>query len=218
MNHRHGKASEAKQWEEHRDLRNPIAKTRTPGQSESHDDATADTLRNSGVGGPLTQHHRHVSGVPSPVASDTSSAEESRECWMSNNFDNSSSSGWEYSSMPTVALSQTQPPPAPSTLPTLEISPGVHARLRGADETWKAIENDYYMPAECICCESTIFCIQDADYVLCPDCRVVSRMEGLSSCGMGGVGLGFKYEALARWQDAILKDQLCRRSHVELQG
>jgi hypothetical protein len=211
MNHHHGKVSKAEQWDEHQDLQDPIAKTRTPGQNESHS-----TVRNSGVGGPLSHHHRHVSGVPSLVASDASTAEESRECWMDNYFDNSSSSAWECSSMP--ELSHIAPPPAPSPMSTIEISPGVHARLRGADETWKAIKNDYYMPAECICCESTIFCIQDADYVLCPDCRVVIRMEGLSSRGMGGVGLGFKYEALARWQDAILKDQLGRRPHAQFQG
>jgi hypothetical protein len=101
----------------------------------------------------------------------------------------------------------------PPSLPqmTIEISPGVHVRLRGASETWKAIENDFYMSAECICCESMIFCIQNADFVLCRDCRVVSRMEGVSSREMGGVGLGFKYEDLARWQDAILKEQLRRR-------
>jgi predicted RNA-binding Zn-ribbon protein involved in translation (DUF1610 family) len=93
---------------------------------------------------------------------------------------------------------------------TIEISPGHHVRLRGADETWKAIENDYYMPTECISCESTIFCIQNADFVLCPDCRVVSRMDGVSSRGVGGVGLGFKHEDLARWQGAILKKSLGR--------
>ena len=154
--------------------------------------------------------------MPSLVESEESSGEESRECWMSNNVDNSSSSGWECSSIPEV--SQAEPPPAlPSSLPfhpTIEISPGVHVRLRGADETWKAVENDFYMPAECICCESTIFCIQNADYILCPDCRVVSRMEDISSNGMGGVGLGFKYEDLARWQESILRDQSSRRPDV----
>jgi hypothetical protein len=30
-------------------------------------------------------------------------------------------------------------------------------------------------------------------------------LEGSSSRGMGGVGLGFKYEDLARWQDDILR-------------
>jgi hypothetical protein len=204
MNHHHGKANEqAGPCDEHHDLRDPIGKIRASEQRES----PHSNVRNSG---PLS---RDTSGVPSLVASDASSTEESRECWMSNNFDNSSSSGWECSSVP--ALSQMPlPPKAPPALPTIEISPGVEVRLRGADETWKAIENDYYMPAECICCESTIFCIQDADYVLCPDCRVVSRMEGLSSRGMGGVGLGFKYEALARWQDTILRDRLSRRPHV----
>jgi hypothetical protein len=81
-----------------------------------------------------------------------------------------------------------QMPPSSSSQPTIEISPGVHVLLRGAGDTWKAIEHDYYMPAECVCCESTIFCIQNADFVLCPDCRVVSRMEGDSSRRMGGAG------------------------------
>jgi hypothetical protein len=204
MNHHHGKANEGGPYDEYQDLRDPIGKTRAPAQRVSHSN-----VRNSG---PLSHHNRHASGMPSLVASHESSEEES-ESWMSNNFDNSSSSGWECSSM---AASSEMPllPPAPPAMQTIEISPGVQVRLRGADETWKAVENDYYMPAECICCESTIFCIQDADYVLCPDCRVVSRMEGLSSRGMGGVGLGFKYEALARWQDAILRDQLYRRQQV----
>jgi hypothetical protein len=97
------------------------------------------------------------------------------------------------------------PPPLRPSASRIEISPGVEVRLRGADEAWRAIEYDYYLPAECICCESTIFCIQDADYILCPDCRVVSRLEGSSSRGMGGVGLGFKYEDLARWQEDIAR-------------
>lgn len=103
------------------------------------------------------------------------------------------------------------PPPSPrqqqASQSMIEISPGVHVRLRGADETWKAIEQDYYMPTECLCCQVTIFCIQNAEFVLCPDCRVVSRMEDSSSQGMGGVGLGFKYEDLARWQADILRRQ-----------
>lgn len=96
------------------------------------------------------------------------------------------------------------PPPRPPRR-TVEISPGVDVRLRGADETWKAIENDFYMPAECMACCANLFCILDADYVLCPDCRVVSRMEGGSVQGNGGVGLGFKYSNLSKWQEEILE-------------
>jgi hypothetical protein len=201
MSNYRGRADEAERREEHRELRDPIGITRlNPGFAGA---------------GPLSYQDRQPSGLPpSFVVSDGSSGEESGECWMSNNFDNSSSSGWENSSM-VAQMPTPAPPPSLSFHPTtIEISPGVHVRLRGADETWKAVENDFYMPAECICCESTIFCIQNADYILCPDCRVVSRMEDPSSHGMGGVGLGFKYEDLARWQESILRDQLSRRPHV----
>jgi hypothetical protein len=194
--HHHGKTNAAERWEEHREVGDPIGDPSGQlGQTESHT-----TMRNSGFGEPLSHHVRQASGVPSIVASDASNLEASMDYWMGNKSSQSSSSDQERPSMP--ELSQMQPA---SLKPTIEISPGVHVRLRGAGETWKAIENDFNMPAECICCESTIFCIQNADFVLCPDCRVVSRMEGVSSRGMGGVGLGFKYEDLARWQDAILK-------------
>jgi hypothetical protein len=130
------------------------------------------------------------------------------DCWRAGNASGHSySSDRERPSCSMPELSQMPPlPPTSSQQPTIEISPGVHVRLRGASETWKAIENDFYMPAECICCESTIFCIQNADFVLCPDCRVVSRMEGSSHGILRGVGLGFKYEDLARWQHAIFKN------------
>jgi hypothetical protein len=200
--HRHGKANTktnvAEPWEEHWELGDPIGITERLGQTESH----TTSMRNPGFGGPVTHHDRKPSAVPSLlVASDASSSEESTDYCMGSTSSHSSSSD----------LSQV---PSPSPM-TIEISPGVYVRLRGANETWKAIENDFYMPAECICCESTIFCIQNADFVLCPDCRVVSRMECVSSRGMGGVGLGFKYEDLALWQDAILKEeQLGRRSQA----
>ena len=62
-----------------------------------------------------------------------------------------------------------------------------------------------YCSTECICCANTIFAIQDADFVLCPDCRVVSPMDGKEFDGVsdGGVGLGFKMEDLAKWQEDI---------------
>jgi hypothetical protein len=204
MNHPQGEANEAGRWEEHRDLRDRIGKTMASGPRGSHS-----TVRNFGFGLPISHNGRQVVELPSLATSDTSSSEGSHEAWISNSFDSSSSPGSSMSE-----LSRLPPLPAPSLSQTIEIFPGVNVPLRGADETWKAIQNDYYMPAECICCKSTIFCIQNADYVLCPDCRVVSRMEGPSSSGIGGVGLGFKYVDLARWQEALLRDQLCRRPYV----
>jgi len=94
----------------------------------------------------------------------------------------------------------------------IEVSPGEYLRFRGADETWRAIEQDFYMPCECCCCVLTIFCIQDADFVLCPECRVVSPMADGALCGEGGVGLGFKMEDLARWQEDIkMRRKLARK-------
>ena len=86
----------------------------------------------------------------------------------------------------------------------IEVSPGVFLRLRGAAETWRAIKRDFYMPCECSCCSLTIFCFQDANFVLCPDCLVVSPMGDAAIDGTdGGVGLGFKMESLAKWQADI---------------
>lgn len=92
---------------------------------------------------------------------------------------------------------------------TIEVLPGEFLRLRGADETWRAVQTDFYMPCECVCCRQTLFCIQDAVFVLCPDCRVVSPMEGiLCEESDGGVGLGFKLTDLAKWQDEIAKERM----------
>jgi hypothetical protein len=197
---------DVERWEEHRELRDEIlGNTRPLGPRESHT-----TMRDPGFGEPLSHHDRKVSGVPTLVASDARSAEESRDFWWNNSSHLGPSPDRKGPSKPDVSPTSQTPSPSPPQA-TIEISPGVHVRLRGADETWKAIANDFYMPAECVCCESMIFCIQNADYILCPDCRVVSRMEDPSSpCGVGdvgGVGLGFKYEDLARWQEDILRDQ-----------
>ena len=84
----------------------------------------------------------------------------------------------------------------------VEIAPGVMAAVRGSEETWKAIEEGYSINADCFICSQSLICIADADYVLCPDCRVVSptqSMERKMPSGSayfeehrGGVGLGLK--------------------------
>jgi hypothetical protein len=85
----------------------------------------------------------------------------------------------------------------------IEVSPGQFLRLRGAEETWKAIHQDFFMPCGCLCCNITIFCIQDADCVLCPICKTINPMDYANGDGEGGVGLGFTMEDLKRWQDEI---------------
>ena len=93
--------------------------------------------------------------------------------------------------------------------PVVEIAPGVYHRLRGAAETWECVERDFYMPVSCFACAAELCCIQDASYVLCPTCRVVSRMDGMSADHDGGVGLGFTMDDLCRWQSEIL----AKRNH-----
>ena len=96
-------------------------------------------------------------------------------------------------------------PTAPSA-PQIEIAPGITARLRGAKETWEAVENDFYLPITCFICQIDLFCIMDANYVLCPQCKVVSPMEGCAQQGSmdGGVGLGFTFQDLQQWQYEIV--------------
>ena len=68
------------------------------------------------------------------------------------------------------------------------------------------MENDFYLPVSCFCCSSDLLCIMDANYVLCPACKVVSPMEGCGG-GDGGVGLGFTFDDLQQWQHEILLGQ-----------
>lgn len=84
----------------------------------------------------------------------------------------------------------------------IEVAPGQYMRLRGADETWTAIQDDFYAPCVCYACDLTLFCIQNATYVLCPQCQVVNPFDGDES--NGGVGLGFTIESLSKWQTEIL--------------
>jgi hypothetical protein len=104
---------------------------------------------------------------------------------------------------------------------TIEISPGVYLLLRGAEETWNCIGRDFFMPCLCLGCSHELCCIQDADYVLCPKCRVVSPLDtdsygsesaaaaaSASAAGIeheGGIGLGFTFADLVKWQAEIIQ-------------
>jgi hypothetical protein len=113
-----------------------------------------------------------------------------------------------------------------SSVQIIEVAPGVRMHLRGADETWAAIQRDRFGPVKCISYDTTIFCIEDADFVLCPECKVVSPFNDINDnttvtiqyemqCsssnhnympGGGGVGLGFTLEQLATWQEELVRN------------
>ncbi|GAX27019.1 hypothetical protein FisN_9Lh334 [Fistulifera solaris] len=92
---------------------------------------------------------------------------------------------------------------APRAKPDLqiEISPGIFARLRGSEETWNAIKCGNSTHTKCFSCELPLICISDAEFVICPACRVVSPIFSGSSgktlmypnsAVSGGVGLGMQ--------------------------
>jgi hypothetical protein len=108
--------------------------------------------------------------------------------------------------------------PNKTTVSMIEVSPGHEVKLRGAAETWHAIQHDFYVPCVCLECDASLFCILDAWLVLCPHCRGLNPI-GLNDNGHcdyimattttnpnGGVGLGFTIETLMEAQASMLRD------------
>jgi hypothetical protein len=76
-------------------------------------------------------------------------------------------------------------------------------------QTWKAVHIDFFTPAFCVACSNDIFCIADAEFVICPHCKVITSLNGegeTSGCEkLYGVGLGFTFENLYKWQSEIVR-------------
>jgi hypothetical protein len=70
----------------------------------------------------------------------------------------------------------------------VEVLPGEFVPLRGSVETWEAVQAGEVTETICICCQLVLVCIEDADLVMCPGCRVISAVDG--GGGGGGLGLG----------------------------
>ena len=88
----------------------------------------------------------------------------------------------------------------PLSLPfqqAIEIRPGVVAKVRSAQETWSCLKRDFYQASACKACKTELTCIQDLDFVLCPSC---GQLTSLTLGGGGGVGLGFTFSDLRRWE------------------
>ena len=99
---------------------------------------------------------------------------------------------------------------------TIAVAPGLTLPLRGSDETWKAITDGRTMMTKCCTCNSDLHCIEDAKFVLCPDCWIVSPVDQLPNDTLSennnsdhrivgsnhhsyGVGLGVKGEEVIQW-------------------
>lgn len=101
----------------------------------------------------------------------------------------------------------------------IQVAPGVKVPLRGSEETWEAINEDFYVPCICIGCQTTLCVIQDAAYLLCPSCRTISPMEGhFVDHTLAGVGMGFRLEELMRWQNEILQERTCYHGEGPVQS
>ena len=94
--------------------------------------------------------------------------------------------------------------------PLVEVSPGVSLPLHGTNETLKALREGKLARSHCFVCDTDIYCVRSANFVLCPCCRVVWPMGTCSSdqptgnsgseySSIGGVGLGITSEELREW-------------------
>lgn len=147
---------------------------------------------------------------------------------LHNSYNNLKSQNNDSNSIPNLYMSNSSinATPIQDTNLSIEISPGVTARLRGAKETMNAVYHDYYALTECMACNLNLGCIKDACYVLCPDCRTVSSVEANgenhndSSSSLhqdGGVGLGFTLEDLQGWQVKFLRQSRLQLQQQQLQ-
>jgi hypothetical protein len=59
----------------------------------------------------------------------------------------------------------------------VQISPGEYMPLRGAQETWEAINNGSSRIVDCVGCQSVLQCVSDCQLVICPDCKLVSPVS-----------------------------------------
>ena len=101
----------------------------------------------------------------------------------------------------------------------MEVAPGVNVPLRGSTETWHAIKDGRVTVTTCCACQLELYCIEDAEFVICPDCWVVSSVDqtvggiplenedicesdGEKKPASRGVGLGVKAVDVVEWLEA----------------
>jgi hypothetical protein len=78
----------------------------------------------------------------------------------------------------------------------VEVMPGEYVPLRGSVETWDAVMSGQVKKTACACCCLDLVCVQDADLVMCPGCRIISPADdgGDMQQSGGGLGLGMSVQ------------------------
>jgi len=81
----------------------------------------------------------------------------------------------------------------------MEIAPGYYVPFRGSKEVWRAVNNGNYLECCCLECGTELFCIADAEHVVCPNecCRMVNPVFDRPShvtTTPYGAGMGLKKE------------------------
>lgn len=90
----------------------------------------------------------------------------------------------------------------------IDVCPGFRLRLRGAEETWQAIQMGQIEVIDCSSCCTALCCIYDVSYVLCPSCRSITPLSVTttednpippSNEEADSLGLGVRADALFWW-------------------
>jgi hypothetical protein len=79
------------------------------------------------------------------------------------------------------------PQPVPAASRTIPLSPDLSVPLRGSIETWQAIRHGCTVAVTCSDCNTELHAIEDAEYIVCPDCWMVGPVEET----IGGIALEF---------------------------
>jgi hypothetical protein len=88
-----------------------------------------------------------------------------------------------------------------SNTTTIEISPGHHQVLRGHQETLRYVREDRVASTECLFCNDSVYAVNDAAMVFCPNCRSITP---LNVDGGNGLALGFSgHEWLSIQREAL---------------
>lgn len=86
----------------------------------------------------------------------------------------------------------------------IEVAPGVTMAFRGSEETCKAITANRICQAVCLGCTIPLYCIDDAELVVCPECQTISPVNnGDGARQANGLGIGFKQEQLLQWTSEL---------------